>query len=248
MPSPRRYRYRTVDVFTTRQLEGNQLAVFPEATGVLEAPWHHTRNLGTPSHVSRSLSPGPVPRRPLGLASSVGTAARWRVASGAGKVSEAGTGAAGASGEPALSRRGRRRRGGGITGGSDGRDRLPSSDSAARPSAAKSWRTAWGSVTAPRICRGPPQHAQTGTASSRMGWPRCHSVAIAMGARGLSRALKGLRRTFGHERRLLRSEPRPTLFSRVYGDPAQRARAGLRSALSRLKHGLDPLEPPRDFL
>ena len=34
MPSPRRYRYRTVDVFTTRQLEGNQLAVFPDATGL----------------------------------------------------------------------------------------------------------------------------------------------------------------------------------------------------------------------
>lgn len=37
MHSPLRYRYRTMDVFTTRQLEGNQLAVFPEANG-LDAP------------------------------------------------------------------------------------------------------------------------------------------------------------------------------------------------------------------
>lgn len=40
MPSPRRYRYGTVDVFTTRQFEGNQVSVFPEAAGVLEALWH----------------------------------------------------------------------------------------------------------------------------------------------------------------------------------------------------------------
>ena len=34
MPSPRSYRYRVVDVFTTRPLEGNPLAVFPEASGL----------------------------------------------------------------------------------------------------------------------------------------------------------------------------------------------------------------------
>jgi len=34
MPSPRTYRYRVVDVFTTRQFEGNPLAVFPDATGI----------------------------------------------------------------------------------------------------------------------------------------------------------------------------------------------------------------------
>jgi predicted amidophosphoribosyltransferase len=33
-------------------------------------------NLGTPSHVSRSPSRGPVPRRPRGLAPPVGAAAR----------------------------------------------------------------------------------------------------------------------------------------------------------------------------
>ena len=34
MPSPRSYRYRVVDVFTTQPLEGNPLAVFPEASGL----------------------------------------------------------------------------------------------------------------------------------------------------------------------------------------------------------------------
>lgn len=34
MPSSRTYRYRVVDVFTTRQFEGNPLAVFPEASGI----------------------------------------------------------------------------------------------------------------------------------------------------------------------------------------------------------------------
>ncbi|HSP15988.1 MAG TPA: PhzF family phenazine biosynthesis protein [Thermoanaerobaculia bacterium] len=34
MSSPRQYRYRVVDVFTTRQLEGNPLAVFPSAAGL----------------------------------------------------------------------------------------------------------------------------------------------------------------------------------------------------------------------
>lgn len=36
MPSPRSYRYRVVDVFTTQPLEGNPLAVFPEASGLDE--------------------------------------------------------------------------------------------------------------------------------------------------------------------------------------------------------------------
>jgi trans-2,3-dihydro-3-hydroxyanthranilate isomerase len=34
VPSPRSYRYRVVDVFTTQPLEGNPLAVFPEASGL----------------------------------------------------------------------------------------------------------------------------------------------------------------------------------------------------------------------
>jgi trans-2,3-dihydro-3-hydroxyanthranilate isomerase len=34
---PRQYRYRLVDVFTTRQLEGNPLAVFPSAAGLDDA-------------------------------------------------------------------------------------------------------------------------------------------------------------------------------------------------------------------
>ena len=34
MRSPRTYRYRVVDVFTTRQFEGNPLAVFPDASGL----------------------------------------------------------------------------------------------------------------------------------------------------------------------------------------------------------------------
>jgi trans-2,3-dihydro-3-hydroxyanthranilate isomerase len=34
VPSPRSYRYRVVDVFTTQPLEGNPLAAFPEASGL----------------------------------------------------------------------------------------------------------------------------------------------------------------------------------------------------------------------
>jgi trans-2,3-dihydro-3-hydroxyanthranilate isomerase len=34
VPGPRSYRYRVVDVFTTQPLEGNPLAVFPEASGL----------------------------------------------------------------------------------------------------------------------------------------------------------------------------------------------------------------------
>jgi trans-2,3-dihydro-3-hydroxyanthranilate isomerase len=37
MRTPRSYRYRVVDVFTDRPLEGNALAVFPEASGIDDA-------------------------------------------------------------------------------------------------------------------------------------------------------------------------------------------------------------------
>jgi trans-2,3-dihydro-3-hydroxyanthranilate isomerase len=37
MNSPRSYRYRVVDVFTERPLEGNALAVFPDASGIDDA-------------------------------------------------------------------------------------------------------------------------------------------------------------------------------------------------------------------
>jgi trans-2,3-dihydro-3-hydroxyanthranilate isomerase len=37
VPSPHSYRYRVVDVFTTQPLEGNPLAVFPEASGLDDA-------------------------------------------------------------------------------------------------------------------------------------------------------------------------------------------------------------------
>ena len=36
MTSPRTYRYRVVDVFTMQQLEGNALAVFPDASGLAD--------------------------------------------------------------------------------------------------------------------------------------------------------------------------------------------------------------------
>jgi len=37
MNSLRSYRYRVVDVFTEHPLEGNPLAVFPDATGINDA-------------------------------------------------------------------------------------------------------------------------------------------------------------------------------------------------------------------
>lgn len=37
MPDPCTYRYQVVDVFTTRQFEGNPLAVFPDASGLSDA-------------------------------------------------------------------------------------------------------------------------------------------------------------------------------------------------------------------
>src|SRR5918993_628857 len=47
MSSSRVYRYRVVDVFTTRQFEGNPLAVFPDANGLSD---------GTMQKIARELN------------------------------------------------------------------------------------------------------------------------------------------------------------------------------------------------
>jgi hypothetical protein len=75
--------------------------------------------------------------------------------------------------------------------------------------------------------------------AAEMSWARCHFVAIAMVARGLSRALEGSWRFLGNDQGSLCSEPRTMRFSRVCGDSAQRIRARRPAALSRLKHGLE---------
>src|SRR5262245_12654542 len=96
-----------------------------------------------------------------------------------------------------------------------------------------------------RMALGGPRRAQTCASSGeRVGeprspgiWARCHFVAIVMGARGLSRALKGFRTITGAEGSSLRGAPLPTRFSRAYGDSARRIRVRLPSALSRPKRG-----------
>jgi hypothetical protein len=82
----------------------------------------------------------------------------------------------------------------------------PGSGSAARPTAARSRRTAWGSVTAPRIQRGPPQRAHPRISSANTRWRRrapgppswrgvgyfCFAVAPGLGGARAGAALIGL--------------------------------------------------------
>ena len=58
----------------------------------------------------------------------------------------------------------------------------PGGGSAARPSAAKTRRTAWGSVTAPRIRRGPPQRSHTRISIANTRW-RSWAHGHRLGAR-----------------------------------------------------------------
>ena len=59
---------------------------------------------------------------------------------------------------------------GAIARGSGGGAGRPGGGSGASPSAARSRRTAWGSVTAPRIRRRPPQRSHTSTSNPNTRW------------------------------------------------------------------------------
>jgi len=56
-----KYRYRVVDVFTTRQFEGNPLAVFPDATGMQESAM---RNIARELNLSETVFVLPPPTSP----------------------------------------------------------------------------------------------------------------------------------------------------------------------------------------
>jgi hypothetical protein len=133
---------------------------------------HQHGNVGGPSHVSVSPPPRPVPplaalatpptARPndsVSLAGPARAVGAWRMRPGTRASGSAGT-------------RGARCRGRGVIerGGQVAGTGRPGGGSAASPSAARSRRTAWGSVTAPRIRRGPPQRGHTRTSNPNTRW------------------------------------------------------------------------------
>ena len=118
-------------------------------------------NVGGPGHLSVSPPPHPVPRsrrRPRLQRRAPTIARRWRVRQGRREVRAVrpGTHPVGSAHRPRRSRR--------VVGAIA---RASGGGSAARPSAARSRRTAWGSVTAPRIRRAPPQCSHTRTSGPR---------------------------------------------------------------------------------
>jgi trans-2,3-dihydro-3-hydroxyanthranilate isomerase len=61
MASPRSYRYRVADVFTTQPLEGNQLGVFPDSAGLHDTTMREIAkelNLAETTFVSPASQPG----------------------------------------------------------------------------------------------------------------------------------------------------------------------------------------------
>jgi len=79
VPSPRSYRYRVVDVFTTQALEGNPLAVFPEASGLDDVTM---QRIAREMNLSETVFVGPATRSACAVSLRIFTPTRELIFAG----------------------------------------------------------------------------------------------------------------------------------------------------------------------